>query len=282
MVATPIASPTLTDRITWDKLPNNYVLPDDPVDNINQPPLAEALGDGLTTLGLITATTLTPTNYGICATLDGQIIVKAPDWAFIPHITVPRTDIERSYTPHLQGEPPILVIEFLSATDGGEYSGKQVPPYGKWFFYERILQVPTYVIFDPDGGLLELYHLQNGQYILERPNPEGRHWLAAIGLFLGPWRGTRGDRSGYWLRWWTADEQLVLWDREATAQAQEQAQQAQDQAEQTQQQAEQERQRAEQQRQRAEEAEAALAAERERLAEMAAELERLRARPAKE
>lgn len=33
-------SPTYT--ITWEKLPDDFLLPDDPVDNINQPALAAA------------------------------------------------------------------------------------------------------------------------------------------------------------------------------------------------------------------------------------------------
>ncbi|NJL02316.1 MAG: Uma2 family endonuclease, partial [Spirulinaceae cyanobacterium SM2_1_0] len=38
MVTTPLPL-----KVTWQKLPDDYVLPDDPVDNINQPPLAAAL-----------------------------------------------------------------------------------------------------------------------------------------------------------------------------------------------------------------------------------------------
>jgi Putative restriction endonuclease len=209
----------------------------------------------LETIGLATETTLLPTNYGICATLNGEVAVKAPDWAFVPSISVPRGEVERSYTPHLQGDVPTVVMEFLSATDGGEYSSKQVPPYGKWFFYERILQVANYVIFDPDGGLLEFYRRQEGQYVLEQPNPEGRHWVEEMGLFLGTWRGQRGDRQGYWLRWWTSDEQLLLWASER---------------------AELERDRADHAEERADLAEAALVAERERSAQLAEELERLR------
>ena len=48
----------------------------------------------------------------------------------------------RSYTLHTEGEIPAIVMEFLSDTDGGEYSIRPHPPYGKLWFYERILQVP--------------------------------------------------------------------------------------------------------------------------------------------
>jgi Uma2 family endonuclease len=56
-------------------------------------------------------------------------------------------------------------MECLSDTEGGEYSIKPIYPPGKWFFYEQVLQVPYYAIFDPDCGGLEVYRLtQAGQY----------------------------------------------------------------------------------------------------------------------
>jgi hypothetical protein len=42
---------------------------------------------------------------------------------------------------------PAIVLEFISETEGGEYSINPHYPYGKWYFYERILQVPVYGIF---------------------------------------------------------------------------------------------------------------------------------------
>ncbi|WP_448564723.1 hypothetical protein [Trichothermofontia sp.] len=62
-----------------------------------------------------------------------------------------------SYTPHLQGDIPAIVLELLSDTDGREYSAPQTYPPGKFFFYEQILQVPNYGIFDSATGKLELY-----------------------------------------------------------------------------------------------------------------------------
>jgi len=54
---------------------------------------------------------------------------------------------------------------------------------------------------------------------------------------LGAWEGAHQDRAGWWLRWWNADREMLLWGEELT---------------------EQERQRAEQERQRADQAEQAL------------------------
>jgi Uma2 family endonuclease len=224
MVATPHRpSPGRSPVITWEKLPDDFVLPDDPVDNINQPALAAALGDGLDRTSIDLTNAILSTNYGICATLDGTTVVKAPDWAYIPNRIVSVAEVERSYTPRLQGDIPAIVLEFLSATDGGEYSIRKKPPCGKWFFYEEVLKVPTYGIFDPDGGLLEVYRRTNGAYELEQPDSDGLHWMPDLNLFLGTWQGQRLTRQGYWLRWWDSDRNLILWDAEFAAAAVQQA-----------------------------------------------------------
>ncbi|MEM8809064.1 MAG: Uma2 family endonuclease [Cyanobacteria bacterium P01_G01_bin.38] len=234
-----IATPTSL-KIAWKKLPDDFKLPDGPVDNITQPLLANALRESLELAGKLPGQSLTTTNYGICATVNDKIVVKAPDWAFIPNIQVSRESVERSYTPKLQGEFPTIVMEFLSETEGGEYSTKPTYPPGKWFFYERVLKVPNYAIFDPSSGALELYQLDDtGRYELAAPTSDGRYWIASLELYLGIWSGTRYQRTGYWLRWWTTDGGLLLWGDERV---------------------EQERQRAEQERQRAEQAESVQAA----------------------
>jgi hypothetical protein len=144
--------------------------------------------------------------------VNSELVIKAPDWVYVPSVLPiePRKD-RKSYTPQLEGEIPSVVMEFLSETDAGEYSVKRTYPPGKWFFYEQILQVPTYVIFDPATGLLEVYRLQAGRYELELPDAEGRHWMADMGLFLGVWRGEKEERTGYWLRWWDEEGNLLLW-----------------------------------------------------------------------
>jgi hypothetical protein len=211
--------PLVIDRkITWEKLPQNFVLPDDPVDNINQPMLAAALTESLELADRLPENALTPTNYGICATVNAQTIVKAPDWAYIPAISVPRSDIITSYTPHLQGEPLTITLEFVSATDGGEYSLNPRYPYGKWFFYEQILAVPVYGIFEPQSGDLELYVLDSdGRYRRQLMNESSRYRIAAMDLDLGVWQGTRENRSGYWLRWWDTSGNLLPWRSESVA-----------------------------------------------------------------
>ncbi|MEM9212899.1 MAG: Uma2 family endonuclease [Cyanobacteria bacterium P01_F01_bin.150] len=214
-------------RIEWKKLPADFELPDDPVDNLAQPALAAALTDSLNQAGLVSDTGFTMTNYGLCADLNGHTVVKAPDWAYVDRITVPREDIVRSYTPYLEGDTPCIVIEFLSETPGGEYSVKPTHPPGKWYFYEAVLKVPYYVLFEPTSGDLEVYSFQEGivhkNVIMEN---NGRYWIESMQLFLGVWQGDRQDRSGYWLRWWDKDDNLLLWGFEKAEQEAQRAEQA--------------------------------------------------------
>lgn len=206
---------TASYEITWEKLPDDFVLDDEPVDNINQPSLAAALTESLEIAGKLPENSLTTTNYGICATVNQKIVVKAPDWAYIPAIRVPRSEVKRSYTPQLQGDIPVIIMEFISDAEGNEYSIKPTYPPGKWFFYERVLKVPNYAIFQPDSGELEVYQLDNSErYQLRSPDANNRYWIEPMNLFLGIWQGTRENRTGYWLRWWDENGSLLLWGTE--------------------------------------------------------------------
>lgn len=260
-----IIRPVATLSVTWERLPDDYKLEEEPVENTGQPLIAGALREPLELIGYIKPEMLIASNLGICATINGELVIKAPDWFYVPRVqpltqrsdSVKRSYSEerasallltadrKSYTPNLEGDNPSIVMEFLSDTESGEYSVKRSYPPGQWFFYEQVLKVPTYVIFEPDTGLLEVYRLQEQRYDLELPDPEGRHWFAEMGLFLGVWRGEKEGRTGYWLRWWDEGENLVLWGVERLEQERQQV-------EQERQRAEQERQRAEQERQRAE------------------------------
>lgn len=217
-------------------MPADFVLEDEPVENTGQPLLAGALRESLELAGRIQPQMLIASNFGLCATVNGRLVIKAPDWLYVARVNESGQADRKAYTPNLEGEVPAVVMAFLSDRDGSEYSLKRAFPPGKWFFYERILQVPTYVIFDPSGGLLELYRLREGRYELEQPDAEGRHWLGGLGLeglglFLGTWRGVKEEREGYWLRWWTADGELLPWAVERVAEAEAQAEAARHKAE---------------------------------------------------
>ncbi|NEQ69780.1 MAG: DUF4351 domain-containing protein [Symploca sp. SIO2D2] len=220
MTATLSTPTTVIPKIQWEKLPADFILPDDPVENIYQPIQAAALREILDLAGLVTPDMLIGSNLGICATVNNKIVVKAPDWFYIPSVfPVEPGVIRSSYTPHTEGDVPAVVMEFLSDTQQGEYSAKSTYPYGKWYFYERILQVPIYVIFEPDKGNLEVHLLKSGHYELQSPDENERYWLESMNLFLAVWQGTRAQLTTYWLRWWDGSGNLLPWADERIEQS---------------------------------------------------------------
>jgi Putative restriction endonuclease len=248
--------------ISWEKLPTDFTLPDEPVESSLQPLLAAALRESLELAGLILQSSLIASNFGICAKVGSQTVVKAPDWVYVPSTQqLPEGEVRRSYTPQLEGDIPAIVMEFISETEGSEYSINPHYPYGKWYFYERILKVPIYAIFHPKTGELDVYRLSDGKYDRLSPNDDNLYWIEEIGLFLGVWQGKKAEMTATWLRWWDESGNLLLWGSERV--------------EQEHQRAEQEHQRAEQERQRANLAEIALEQERsssQRLAQKLREL----------
>jgi hypothetical protein len=75
MVQTLIPPPTaVSSTISWEKLPDDFLLPDDPVDNINQPSLTAALTESLVNADKLTPESITTTNYGICVQVEQQLI----------------------------------------------------------------------------------------------------------------------------------------------------------------------------------------------------------------
>jgi len=208
-----VTASTADLKITWEKLPDDFILDEEPVENIDQPLLAATLREILEIAGLILTGILVAPNMGICATLNGKLVIKDPDWFYARNVqSLSSQEIRRSYTPNLEGEVPAIVMEFLSASPNDEYSSKQTYPPGKWYFYEQILRVPVYALFEPAAGVLEVYHLDSsGKYEVQPPDAFGRYWISGVGLFLGVWQGTKAERTGYWLRWWDDSGEMLLW-----------------------------------------------------------------------
>ncbi|NEP37795.1 MAG: hypothetical protein F6K35_00100 [Okeania sp. SIO2H7] len=127
MTAIQLKQPLVSHTIEWEKLPDDFKLPDDPVENINHSLLASSLRDILEIAGLIEPTALIVSNFAICATIDKKTVVKAPDWCYVPNvIPIPLPFMRRSYTPNLEGDIPAVVMEFISDTEQGEYSIRKV------------------------------------------------------------------------------------------------------------------------------------------------------------
>ncbi len=278
-----IQKPISQLKITWPLLPDDFILPDDPVENIEHPLIANGLRQSLVDSPELTQDALIVSNFALCAAVDDRTICKAPDWMYVrPVQPWPHNEPRRSYTPHTEGTVPFVVMEFLSATYGDEYSVEHTEKIGKWFFYEKVIRVPRYVIFRPHTGRIEVYALESECYDNQNPDENGRYLIPGLDLFLGVWVGTREGRTGNWLRWWNMAGELLLWPEER-AEAQSQRAVAESQrAEAQSQRAEAQSQRAEAQSQRAdreqqdkESAQTLLEQERQRNQELLAQLSAL-------
>lgn len=209
-------------EIIWEKLPPDFKLPDEPVESIAQPLLAAALTESLDLAGRISSEMLIASNMALVVKINRKTVVKAPDWFYVANVNPARNLIVRSYSPHIDGEIPAIAMEFLSEEDTSEYSMRPTPVYGKMYFYEQILQIPIYVIFDPEDGRLEIRTLNSvGKYEIQNLDSNGRFLIESLGLYLGVWRGTRLEQTFYWLRWWDISGNLLLWGTEKLAQKQE-------------------------------------------------------------
>lgn len=258
-MTTVIHKPISQLKITLPLLPDDFILPDDPVDDIDYPLLANGLRQSVVDSPELMQDALIVSNFALCAAVDDRTICKAPDWMYVQPVqpwshNYPR----RSYTPHTEGTVPFVVMEFLSATYGDEYSVEHTEEIGKWFFYEQVIKVPRYVIFRPHTGRIEVYALESDSYDNQNPDENGRYLIPGLNLFLGVGQGTRKGRTGYWLRWWNAVGEMLLWPEER--------------AENERQRAEAESQRAESQQQDKELAETLLEQERQRNQELLARL----------
>lgn len=96
--------------------------------------------------------------------------------------------------------PPILALEVVSKTYGGEYEKKKVD-YAKLGILYYAIYVPTRQ-YRRKRQPLEIYKLENSEYILQPNSPV---WMPEIGLALGRERGTYLGRTREWLYWY--DEQ---------------------------------------------------------------------------
>lgn len=215
-IVRPLVGAIAKPDIVWERLPTDFILPDDPVESIAQPFVAAALTESLGLDGRITPEMLIVSNMALVARLNQKTTVKAPDWFYVAKAS-PLVGglIRRSYTPHTEGEIPAIVMEFLSEEETGEYSMRPVFPYGKMWFYEQILQVPIYLIFDPEDGRLEIRKLAtSGKYELQTLDQNNRYWIESLGLYIGLWYGSRMEQTYYWLRWWDISDSLLLWGTE--------------------------------------------------------------------
>ncbi len=256
-------------KITWPLLPDDFIIPDDPVDDTDHPLLAQGLRQSIIDSPELTQDALIVSNFALCAAVDDRTICKAPDWMYVQPVQPwPHSYPRRSYTPHTEGTVPFVVMEFLSATYGEEYSVEHKEGIGKWFFYEQVIRIPRYVIFRPHTGRIEVYALELEHYNNQDPDENGRYLIPGMDLFLGVWVGTREGRTGNWLRWWNMAGELLLWPEERAEVERQRAEAESQRAEAESQRAEAESQRADREQQDKESAQTLLEQERQRNQEL--------------
>lgn len=159
----------------------------------------------------------------------------APDWFYIPNVP-PILDgqMRRSYVLWQEFVSPLIIIEFISETDGGERD--RTPKEGKFWIYEKAIRSPFYAIYDVKQGLVDVYHLVEDRFRPIPPNERKHFPIPQLGVELGIWRGEYKNVKMPWLRFWDAEGNLLPTPEER--------------AEQETQRAEQEAQRADQEAQR--------------------------------
>ena len=227
---------------------------------------------------------------------------EAPDWFYVGGVPpLLNGEIRRSYVLWRELITPLIVLEFASGSGKEERDKTPLSPDrteagtkpGKFWVYERIIEVPYYGIYEIKRGKLEMYHLVQGEYRQLEPNQRGHYLIEPMSVELGLWQGNYQNQNQLWLRWWDKDGNLLLTGNEQvelekvrTERERQRAEQELQKAElekvrtqQAQQRAEQERQRAELQQQRAEQAQqrAEQAQQRAEVQQQRAELQQQRA-----
>jgi Uma2 family endonuclease len=142
---------------------------------------------------------------------------------------------------------PILALEVVSKTYGGEYEQKK-QDYAQLGILYYAIYVPTRS-FRRKRAPLEVYRLVEGEYLLQ---DAPRVWMPEIGLALGRERGTYLGRTREWLYWYDRHDRKLPTPEESLQQEREIARQEREIARQEREIARQERAIARQERQRAE------------------------------
>ena len=177
----------------------------------------------------------------------------------------------RSYFIWEYGKAPDLVVEVVSNGEGGEDTTK-LKGYCK-------LGITYYIIYDPEAHLssktLRVYQLLCGRYELDTSESPV---FGSLGLGVRIWQGKYEDMSQSWLRWTTADGQLLPTGKERASSEEQRADGEKQKAIAEQQRADNEQQRADNEQQRADKEKERAEQEKKRADEAEREAKQLRAK----
>jgi hypothetical protein len=138
-----------------------------------------------------------------------------------------------SYVVWQEGVNPFVVVELISPDTEKEDLGETergadgIPT--RWEVYEQILRVPYYVVFNRYTNNLRAFHLVGGHYQPLLLSAE-RVGVVEWGLSLGLWQGRYQGIERSWLRWYTADGELILTEGEQLERAERRTNEAERQA----------------------------------------------------
>lgn len=247
--------PKLLNAIDQDSLPTMYDLPSEEIGDSGLPDQYHFWQ------GELLSETFVPPNYAINEVfvacdlnlyydLQHPLWYKRPDWFAVVGVDrfYQKTEPRLSYVIWQEKIKPFVIVELLSPSTQREDLGlirsqEGQIPY-KWEVYEKVLQVPYYVVFDGRSNQLRLFKLINGCYKAESVG-DGKYWFAEIELGLRLVFGKYQDLNRLWLRWYDRADTLIPTAAERVKQEKQRA--------------EQEKQRAEQEKQRADLAELEIA-----------------------
>jgi Uma2 family endonuclease len=156
---------------------------------------------------------------------------KRPDWFGVVGVSrlYEERDLRLSYVVWQERVNPFVVVELLSPGTEEEDFGRTVQKSGnpptKWQVYEQILRIPYYFIFSRYTNELRAFHLVGGHYELMTLT-DGRLLVPELELSLGLWQGSFREINRLWLRWFTAEGELILTPDEKATTAQQRAESA--------------------------------------------------------
>jgi len=176
---------------------------------------------------------------------------KRPDWFLVLGAKRSQTqqELRLSYVIWQEQVSPFLVIELASPGTEDEDLGrterqeKKTPTKGE--VYEKILQVPYYLIYDRYQNNLRGFVLNAGKYE-PLDLSQKKVWLEALGLGLGLWQGVYEGVEGLWLRFYDGSGEWIPTPSERAEQEQKRADQEQQRADQAESECDRQQQRAEQ------------------------------------
>ena len=146
--------------------------------------------------------------------LEHHLWYKRPDWFAVVGVDrfYEKTEPRLSYVIWQEKVNPFVIVELLSPSTRKEDLGLLISEEGKtpykWEVYEKILQVPYYVVFDGRSNELRLFKLINGCYQSENVD-NGEYWFSEIELGLRLVFGKYQDLKRLWLRWYDRSGNLI-------------------------------------------------------------------------